>query len=604
MKKNKALDLLNEINFIKMMKNYKSEFLKQDLLAGLSVAAIALPQNMAYALIIGVNPIYGIYTSIISMVLATLGGVSSYMIVGPTNMMAMAIASSLKFVTGENYLAVLFLLTLLVGVFQLVFGLLNLGNLVNYVSHPVIIGLSTGAALLIGVGQLQNFLGLSLAGGPNLFTNIYKIAVNLDQVNLLTVYLGILTIVTILIIQKINSKLPSYLITLIVITVIVFTFNLENQIEVIGDLPASIPEFNLVSLSVPYLGEIITKSLSIALLGLIQTLAVVKSLAAKTGEEANINKEFIGQGIINIGCSLFSSFAIAGSFAKSFANYQAGAKTRLSEFFVALAIMIFMLLFSPVFKYIPIVALAGLVIVVAVSMIDVEELKQAFQTTKGDALIFISTFIATITAPSIDYAIYFGVLVSVIVVLRESSKVNIKPVHYEEDPKKGELRQTENVDELAEDLEEDKKGEEKDCIVVDLSGNLHFSSVDNLKEELERLLPTGENFVIRMRNIERIDLTIIRELKGFIAKVHKKNGLVKFAGVNKKLYKVLENSGIVDKVGEENIFKIERILLNSTKQALDATYEEKNGEQKEDGSESTEDNNLQDENLQANSKEK
>ena len=593
MKKNKSLELLNEINFIKMIKNYKLEFLKQDFLAGLSVAAIALPQNMAYALIIGVNPIYGVYTSIVSMILATLAGVSSYMIVGPTNMMAMAIASSLKFVTGENYLAVLFLLTLLIGIFQLLFGLFKLGNLVNYVSHPVIIGLSTGAALLIGVGQLQNFLGLSLAGGPNLFTNIYTVAINLDQVNLLTVYLGILTILTILIIQKINSKLPSYLITLIVITLLVFAFDLQNQVEVIGDLPASIPEFNLISISVPYLGEILTKSLSIALLGLIQTLAVVKSLTARTGEEADINKEFIGQGIINIGCSFFSSFAIAGSFAKSFANYQAGAKTRLSEFFVALAIIIFMLLFSPVFKYIPIVALAGLVIVVAVSMIDIAELKQAFQTTKGDALIFISTFIATITAPSIDYAIYFGVLVSIIVVLRESSKVNIKPVHYEEDPKKGELRQTENVDELAEDLEEDKKVEEKDCIVVDLSGNLHFSSVDNLKAELERLLPTGENFVIRMRNIERMDLTIIRELKGFIAKVHNKGGLVKIAGVNEKLYKVLENSGIIDKVGEENIFEIEGILLNSTKQALDATYEEKNGKEREKDSTTSNDKDLE-----------
>ena len=147
MEKNRLSELLNEINFINMMKDYKLQFLKKDFLAGLSVAAIALPQNMAYALIVGVNPIYGIYTSIVSMILATWFGVSSYMIVGPTNMMAMAIASSLNFVDAGNYLSVLFLLTLLVGIFQLVFGMLKLGNLVNYVSHPVIIGLSTGAAL-------------------------------------------------------------------------------------------------------------------------------------------------------------------------------------------------------------------------------------------------------------------------------------------------------------------------------------------------------------------------------------------------------------------------------------------------------------------------
>ena len=571
----KLLNSFEEIDFVKMLRNYQFEFLKQDFLAGISVAAIALPQNMAYALIIGVNPIYGIYTSIISMIAATLFGVSNYMIVGPTNMMSMAIASSLNFVDSANYLSVLFLLTFLVGLFQLLFGLLKLGNLVNYVSHPVIIGLSTGAALLIGVGQLQNLLGLSVAGGPNLFTNLYQIIINLNQVNLITIYLGAVTILMILGIQKINPKLPAYLIALIIITVIVFMFDLETKIAVIGDLPASIPKFNKVSLVIPYLGELITKSLSIALLGLIQTLAVVKSLAAKTGEETDINQEFIGQGTINISCSLFSSFAIAGSFAKSFANYQAGAKTRLSEFFVAVAIIIFILLFSPVFKYIPIVALAGLVIVVAVTMIDISEIKEAFQTTKGDALIFTSTFTATIIAPSIDYAIYFGVLVSIIVVLKESSKVNIKPVHYEEEIGTSELKQSENVDQLAEDLEE-KQELEKDCIVVDLSGNLHFSSVENLKEELQRLLPTGENFVLRMRNIERIDLTVIRELKGFITKVHNKGGLVKIAGVNDELYKVLENSGIVNKVGEENVFQIEDVLLGSTKQAMDATYEEKN----------------------------
>jgi SulP family sulfate permease len=580
MNNNKLLDLSNKIDFIKMIRNYKLNFLKQDFLAGLSVAAIALPQNMAYALTIGVNPIYGIYTSIVSMVLDTLFGVSNYMIVGPTNMMAMAIASSLSFASSGNYLQVLFLLTLLVGLFQLLFGLLKLGNLVNYVSHPVIVGLSTGAALLIGVGQLQNLLGLSVAGGPNLFTELYRIIINLNQTNPITVYLGILTITLILIVRKINAKLPAYLIALIAITTIVAVSSLESEVAVIGSLPASLPKFSMPSLSITNLSELIIKSLSIALLGLIQTLAVVKSLATKTGEEADINREFIGQGAINIGCSLFSSFATAGSFAKSFANYQAGAKTRLAEFFVAVVIIIFMLLFSTVFKYIPIVALAGLVIVVAASMIDITELKQAFQTTKGDTLIFASTFIATITAPSIDYAIYFGVLVSIIIVLKESSQVNIKPVHYEEETK-DELKQTENVDQLAEEIEEEKVLE-KDCIVIDLSGSLHFSSVENLKEELERLLPTGENFVIRMRNTERIDLTVIREIKVFIAKVHNKDGLVKIAGVNEEKYKVLESSGIIEKVGEENIFRLGDVLLGSTKEALDATYEEKENDTEKD----------------------
>src|SRR6056297_1798586 len=162
-------------NIISTIQNYKRKYFKSDIYAGLSVATLCIPQNMAYALIAGLNPIYGLYTSIISQIISTLTGKSSYIIVGPTNLMAMAIASNLNMVNQSRYLEMVILLTFLVGIFQTIAGFLKLGKLVKYVSHPVIIGLTSGAAIIIGIGQIKNFLGVSIGRTYNVFIEIYQL---------------------------------------------------------------------------------------------------------------------------------------------------------------------------------------------------------------------------------------------------------------------------------------------------------------------------------------------------------------------------------------------------------------------------------------------
>ena len=553
---------LNDNNFINLLKKYKLQFLTKDLIAGLSVAAIALPQNMAYALIVGVSPIYGIYTSIISMIIATFVSKTRYVVVGPTNMLAMAIASNLSSISNENYLSVIFLLTFLVGLFQFLLGIFKLGDLVTYVSHPVIIGLSTGAALLIGAGQLQNFLGLSLDGGINFFTEVYAVITNLDGINGLTLALGLLTVITILILDKVKPKLPNYLLALVISTIIVYVFNLENTLETVGTLPNSLLNISLFSFDIKLMESLASESLSVALLGLIQTVAVLKSLSHKSKHEMEVNREFISQGIINLTSSFFSCFASAPSFTNSFANYQAGAKTRLSQFFVALTIILFVILFSPFVKYVPIVGLSALVIVVAVKIIDIEDIKRTITTTKVDAMIFIITFGAAIIMPSLDYAIYFGVLASLIVVLKESKKANVEPIRYDEET---EAVKREEINELAEIKDQ------HECIVLNLSGDLHFSTAEDLKDKLNKVYSAGENFVIRLRHIEQIDVTVVKELEKFIVKVKTGDGEVTFSGVNEDNYEVLKRYGIVSDLGDEKIFRSGDELLDSTREAVEAT---------------------------------
>jgi len=543
------------------LRDYNKEKLRKDIIAGLSVAAISLPQNMAYALIVGVEPIYGIYATIVSMIIFTFVGQSNYMIVGPTNIMAMALASSIADVSHGNYIEALLLLTFLVGLCQILFGILKLGRIVNYVSHSLIVGLSTGAVIMIGVGQLQNFLGLSVDGGPNLFTRFYVVLTNLEQINYTTLFIGILTVLLIITIKRINDRWPAYLIAIVIVTIIVYIFDLSDNTEIVGSLPEGIIKFNMLNFDWNMVTTLISKGISIAFLGLIQTLAVVKSLNIYTREEVDINNEFVGQGIINLMSSFFNGFATAGSFAKSFANIQAGAVTRFAQLFTGIAVICFLLLLKNSISYVPVAGLAGLVIAVAIGSVKVEEIKRNLDVTKGDAIIFIVTFLSIISLPVIDTAVYIGLLTSIMVILKKTEIIHLGVIKYDENNDNKFSQQ--EVGELSDQFEKEH------FIVLNLRGNLHFSSVNNLKEKFEIVLKRGDNFVIRLREIERIDLTIMRELDIFIDKVHKSNGRVILSGIDKVQYDRLKRYGIIKKIKDENVYFSDNTLFSSTKDAYD-----------------------------------
>ncbi|AGB41568.1 sulfate permease-like transporter, MFS superfamily [Halobacteroides halobius DSM 5150] len=543
------------------MKNYNLTSFKDDITAGASVAALSIPQNMAYALIVGVNPIYGIYTSVVSKLIASLVGVSNHMIVGPTNLMSMAIASNLDFVADDNYFSAVLVLTFLVGVFQILFGLFKLGKLVNYISHPVIVGLTTGTAIIIGVGQLSNLFQLSIPNTANIFMTLYFIFGHLEAINPIALSLGLVTIISIIISEIIDERYPTYLVAIAISTLVVYYFGLVDQIKVIGKLPGSLPQFDLPRFDFTFISEIYTKALSVAIVGLIQTLAVVKSLENRSGEEVKVNKEFLGQGLVNLGTSFYNGFASAGSFTNSFINYQAGAKTKLAQTLTAIIIILFIIIFNPILKYIPIASLAALVIVVAMRMIDLDEVIQIFKATKSDLLIFSVTLLATIGLPRLEYAIYLGVLISLGIVLRESSKVNMSHISYDE----------ESDTKLS--YTEPEKITEDEYIVIDLIGDLNFSAAENFKEELNSV--TAKGFIFRIKNIGRIDITTVKELEKFITKVQKNEKQVFLSGIEEEHYEVLDNLGIIDMIGEDNIFHSKEELLSSTIEAVKSAEDNK-----------------------------
>ncbi|MFW6266256.1 MAG: SulP family inorganic anion transporter [Halanaerobiales bacterium] len=552
-------------NFLGMIQNYRTVDLRKDIIAGLSVGAVALPQNMAYALIIGINPVYGIYTSIVSMIIAAFTGVSSYLIVGPTNVMAIAISSTLSSYKGENYLTYIFLLTFMIGIIQLLLSFLKLGNLVNFISHPVIVGLTTGVALIIGVGQLSNFMGLEVNNGEIFFTTLYKVISNLHQLNFYSFFIGILTLSIIIGLNYYKPKLPSYLIAIAFSMFLVFIFGLEDNMEVVSRFSSSLPQFNWIKLDFAAIRDLFSSALSLAILGFIQVVSIVKALEDRTGEEIELNEEFMSQGITNIVCSFFSSFAITGSFTNTFINYQAGARTRISELTTALFFIVFLLIFSPFVRYIPVSSLAAIVLLAAYHMIDLENIIKSFKTTRFDAVILIVTFLTTIIAPRLDYAIYFGVLVSIGLVLRSTSDIDYSHINYDEEEEREEKQFSRQS---LKDVEKNK------CIVINLGGNLHFNSAERLKERLNESFIKGKTFVFRLRNIETIDITTLKVLNNFIDRVQKSGGEVYLSGVSDKLYDYLKESGVIEKINDKRVFEANQYILSSTKEAIENAEEE------------------------------
>lgn len=553
--------------FYKTVKNYNFSILKSDLISGLSVAALSLPQNMAYALIVGVDPIYGVYATIVSMLLFTFVGVSNFIIVGPTNIMAMALAASLNNVGQEKYLAALFLLTFMVGIFQLIFSILKFGKFINYISHSLIVGLSTGVVVMIAVGQLINFFGIEKNGGATIFSNFYVLISNLDLINLQTLSIGLLTVIIIVVLQKLNSKLPAYLIALILSGTAVYFFNLKSEIAVIGKLPAEIINFEMISFDWKFIYELSSKAFSIAIIGLIQTLAVVKSIALKTEEEIDMNREFMGQGIINTVGAFFSSFAVSASFARSYTNLQAGARSRFSQFTAAVSIIIILLSFKKFISYIPIAGLAGLVIVVALKSIDLNSISKNLKTTRGDAAIFLLTFFAAIMLPSLETAIYIGLIVSFVVVLKKNEEVHLSILNYE-DEEKNQINENK-----INSLKEINQG--NNYIIINISGDLHFISSENLKEKLDNYYRQNKDYILRLRDIDRMDITVIKEIENFIKKVQAENNTVYLVGLNSQNYKRLEDYGLINEIDKENLYFSEDRLFKAMKKALKNADEKK-----------------------------
>jgi sulfate permease, SulP family len=530
---------------LRLITTYDRTHLRPDLVAGLTVAVILLPQAIAFALIAELPPAMGLYAAVVGAVFGALWGSSNQAHTGPTNAISLLVLSALITTAAPGtpeFLLAAGLMALMAGVFQLAMGLARLGMLVNFVSHSVIVGFAGGAAVLIALNQLRHLLGLEFTS-RNVLHTVEATLAGLAQVHQPTAVLGIGTILLILLLRRLDRRLPAALISMAVASLVVFLFRLhETGVRVIGELPRSLPPLaDLPYFDLEMIGALSTGALAVGAIGLVETTAISRAISAHTGQRLDSNQEFVGQGLANIFSGLFSGYVVAGSFSRSAVNYEAGARTPIAAIFSSAFVVVAMLLLAPLAAFLPRAALAGVLIVTAYNMIDQREIVRIWQGTRSDAVIMLATFLGTLLL-HIEFAVLAGILLSFAFYIMKTSVPRVHAVlpdddfvHFRHQPQKPECPQ---------------------LGIVDILGDLYFGAVNHVEEAIyahAQAYPDQRFLLLRLHSVHHCDISGIHMLESVRHLYRERGGDLYLARVREPVLRLLKSCGFYDELGPDHL---------------------------------------------------
>jgi SulP family sulfate permease len=405
---------------------YVKDVLSYDLMAGVTVAVMLIPQGMAYALLAGLPPIYGLYAALVPMVIYPFFGSSNYLSVGPVALVSIIVLTGLSEMAepmSPEFIQLALLTSLLAGGIQVMLSVLRMGFLVNFLSHPVISGFTSAAAFIIGFSQLKHLFGINVQAGNGFLETSTGIISNLDQSNPTTVLLGVGALAVIVILKRVRKSIPGALIALVMSIIVVKFGSLdESGVQIVREVPSGLPSFVLPEISLGVLVDLLPLALVICLISFIESLAIAKTLGAKNGQfNIDANRELLGLGLAKIVGSFFQAFPNTGSFTRSAINEQAGARTGMASIFAAVIVVLTLMFFTGLFYYLPKAILASIVIAAVFGLIDVKEAIHLFKKDKRDFIVLLLTFVLTL-ALGIQNGVFVGVLLSLLFILQKASR--------------------------------------------------------------------------------------------------------------------------------------------------------------------------------------
>jgi sulfate permease, SulP family len=532
---------------VRFLKTYNQAYLRADLTAGLTVAIISLPLSIAFTLLAELPPEMGIYTSIVGGIVGALWGSSNQTYTGPSNTISLLVLSALSTTatTGTpEFIVAAGLLAVMAGLFQLIMGLARLGVLVNFVSHSVIVGFATGAGVLITVNQLPHLLGLNLSG-RNLVETLSEIFTHFLEIQWPTALLGLGTIGLIILLRNFAPKLPGSFISMIVPSIVVYLLHLNAAgVKVIGELPSHpfppLAELPLLDLS--FIARLSTGALAVAAIGLVQTMAIARSITAQTGQRVDSNQEFVGQGLANIVVGFLSGYPCAGSFSCSAVNLKVGAKTPLSVILSSSFVFLALFFFAPLAAYLPRTALAGVLIVTAYGMINRTEIMRIMRGARGDALIMLATFLGTLFL-HIEFAVLMGILLSFAYYIMKTSVPRVYSVLPSRDFKHF-------VQQPADQPSCPQLG------IIKISGDLYFGAVNHVEEAIIEHLdqhPEQRFLLLRMQGVNQCDFSGIHMLEMIMRACRERGGDLYLMKVQKPVDALMRSVRFYDKLGKDHI---------------------------------------------------
>jgi sulfate permease, SulP family len=415
------------------LRRYRREDLGGDLSAGLIVAVMLIPQGMAYAMLAGLPPVVGLYASTIPLIVYALFGSSRQLAVGPValvSLLTLTGVSALAEPGSGEFVALAALLALMVGVIQFGLGLLRAGFLVNFLSHAVISGFTSAAAIVIGLSQLKHLLGVELESTHSVFVLLWDAAQKLGEVNLITLAIGLASIALLVLFRKIAPRFPAPLLVVALSALAVYVFGLhERGVSIVGDVPQGVPSFALPAFGLDSVTSLLAVALTISFVGFMESIAVAKSIASRERYKVDANKELVGLGLANVAGSVSSAYPVTGGFSRSAVNYQSGARTPLASVITAVLIVLTLLFLTPLFYYLPNAVLAAIVMVAVYGLIDFMEPVKLFRIKKVDGWTLLVTFAATLLI-GIEQGILVGVAFSLALFIWRSAYPHTTEVGY------------------------------------------------------------------------------------------------------------------------------------------------------------------------------
>ncbi len=551
---------------------YGKRELRKDLLAGLTVAAIALPQAMAYALIAGVDPRFGLYSAIVVTAVGSLFGSSAHLINGPTNAISLVVFSALASVQSPDQPldprnpVPLFLLAGMVGVLQCLVAVFKLGDLTRYISESVILGFMAGAGLLVALGQVGNLLGLEARGDghQHLISRLWQTLTQGGAVNPYALATGVGTVVLSLGLRWAERRfhLPRINMLLALIVATLVTGLLGWTIPRVPQLPAGLPMLHLPPIQLDWVREMAGSAVAIALLGLLEALAIAKSIASQTRQPLDYNKQCLAEGLANLAGGFFQCLPGSGSLTRSSINFHSGAVTRWSGVYAAAAVALATILFYPLARYIPKAALAGLLLVTAARIVDWPRLFYALHATRYDAGLVVATALVCVFI-NVEYSILFGVALSILMFVPRAARLK--------------------VTELAvspERVVRDRQPADPPCpalVLLDLEGELFFGAAPDLDrccEDLRRRVKSGARIIVlRVKRTRNPDMACLEQLQHFLQEMQTQGVTVLLCGIREDFAQAMKNLNFQDWLPAERVFREESSEDSSTLAAVRRAYE-------------------------------
>ena len=536
---------------------------RADLIAGLSGAILGLPQGVAFAILAGLPPEYGLYAAMVPPVLAALFGSSLHMISGPTNAVAILLFASLAPLASAgtpDYIRLVLTVMFLTGVFQLIMGIARLGALVNFISHTVLVGFSTGAAILIAASQIKSFFGIPIPPEASFLETLRQLAVQFPNINPWVTAVGVFTVLSGIAARKYLRRVPFVISATIAgsLFAVALTLAFGEQttgIRMVGALPSQLPPLSFPDLSFDTVTKAAPVALANTILSLTLAIGCASSLALKSGQRIDSNQEFIGQGLSNIAGSFFSSFPSTGSFNRSGANYEAGAKTPMASVYSSLFLVVIVLIVAPWVAYLPYAVVAGILFLIAYGLVDFARMRTILHTDRAEAAVMVVTLLAALFL-GLAVAIYLGVILSLLLFLNKAAHPGIRDV--KPDLSGGTF--TFDADTGLPDCPQLK--------MLRINGSIFFGAVNHIEEAFHQV--EQKHLLIAASGINVVDVSgaelIVREAK----RRRRMGGGLYFYFMKDAVYDLLERGGYLKDIGKENIFGPKDDVIGTIYKRLDS----------------------------------